>query len=91
MPRLSIYLLGNMAVQLHSADKVQSLPGLETGKAGALLAYLAVQGHQAQARAALAALLWPERTDHEALSSLRFSLAKVRSELNEKNRSSPFC
>jgi len=90
MPRLEISLLGKMAVRLHSAANVRWFPGLETGKASVLLAYLAVHRSQAHSRLDLAAMLWPQRSDTEALNSLRFSLAKLRTELNEQQSPQPF-
>jgi len=51
----------------------------------ALLAYLVLSGEQRHARAKLAALLWPDRS--EAQSSLRTSLNKLRNAFGEKGRS----
>jgi LuxR family maltose regulon positive regulatory protein len=55
---------------------------LETRKAVALLAYLAVD-RRARPRECLATLLWPEYTQERAAANLRRALASLRSDLGE--------
>lgn len=86
MARLAIYLLGD--VQFHLNDG-PPLP-LEAGKASALLAYLAVEAARPHLRQTLAELLWPERTDAEALSALRFALSNLRTMLGDRQATTPF-
>ena len=55
---------------------------MDTRKATALLAYLAVTG-RSHAREALAALLWPEYDDEHARAALRRTLSTLRAALGE--------
>jgi len=63
--RLSIALLGSPSVEVDGAPLE-----VDTRKAIALLAYLAVTG-QAHGRDTLATLLWPEYDQEKARASLR--------------------
>jgi DNA-binding SARP family transcriptional activator len=56
----------------------EPIQGLNSDRLHALLAYLAVECGREHAREALASLLWPERTDREALSALRRVLSNLR-------------
>src|SRR5437773_3475540 len=73
MGRMAVYLLGSPRVELDGSPiKV------DTRKATALLAYLAVVG-QPRSRESLAALLWPE--SDEARSALRRTLSTLNQAL----------
>lgn len=82
---LAIYLLGSFQVRLYN----QPLLRLETGKTGALLAYLATEIGKAHSRRTLAELLWPDRSNTEALSSLRFALSNLRAVLQDRQSPHP--
>lgn len=86
MPELTISLLGNVQIRLHG----RTLPGLETSKMGALLAYLALEQDHPHPRQTLAELLWPNRSKVESLNSLRFALANLRSALQDPSAVPPF-
>ncbi len=58
--------------------------------ARALLAYLAAEGHAAHPRESLAALLWPEQPDREALAHLRRTLFDLRQALGDADAQQPF-
>jgi DNA-binding SARP family transcriptional activator len=73
--RLCIELLGPVRVELDGAPLV-----VDTRKAYALLAYLAVSGRPAS-REAVAALLWPESDDPGARGALRRTLSVLKAAL----------
>ncbi len=79
-----------MQVHLIMAGEGQALSGLDVGKVGALFAYLAGEADRPHTRQALAELLWPERSDAEALSSLRFALSKLHTALQDRQMPQPF-
>jgi len=67
----------------------RSIPGLENSRPGALLAYLAMEtgglvARPPVGRQELAELFWPDCCQPEALSKLRFALAKLRAALGER-------
>ena len=70
---LTVHLLGTPAFQLDN----QSLSHLVTGRAAALLIYLAVT-HQPQPRTLLADLLWDNIAEPQAKSNLRYLLSNLR-------------
>lgn len=70
---LQIRLLGTASYQLEN----QPLSQLATGKAAALLIYLAVTG-QPQSRALLTDLLWTDTSEQQAKSNLRYLLSNLR-------------
>ncbi len=72
-PLLRMDLLGRAEISLGETALTGQLPG----KALALLAYLALN-RRPHLRPALAALLWSETGDEDALASLRQALAKLR-------------
>ncbi|HEU4323655.1 MAG TPA: BTAD domain-containing putative transcriptional regulator [Roseiflexaceae bacterium] len=72
-PLLRMDLLGRAEISLGETALTGQLPG----KALALLAYLALS-RRPHLRPALAALLWSETNDEDALASLRQALAKLR-------------
>ncbi len=77
MTHLTIRLLGAPAIERDAAPVV-----MDTRKATALLAYLALTG-RSHARETLAALLWPEYDDEHARGALRRTLSTLRSALGE--------
>lgn len=77
MSQLTLHLLGAPAIARDGAPVV-----MDTRKATALLAYLAVTG-RAQGREALAALLWPEYDDAHARAALRRTLSTLRTAVGE--------
>ena len=74
MANLDVRLLGGFEVRLGSGQKVT----LSTRKAEALLAYLAFAPGKARSRDQLAGLLWSDRADTQAKSSLRQALTALR-------------
>ncbi|MFM8320428.1 MAG: ATP-binding protein [Chloroflexota bacterium] len=86
MRRLAITLLGGIKITLEG----QPVLGLGTGKLGALLAYLALEGGRVHARGALAELLWTDRPTAEALNSLRFAISNLRTALQDRDNHPPF-
>jgi DNA-binding SARP family transcriptional activator len=62
----------------------QPAEGLNSDRLRALLAYLAVESGRKHPREQVASLLWPERTDQEALSALRNALSKLRGALGDR-------
>ena len=76
MSQLTIHLLGTPGIARDGAPVA-----MDTRKATALLAYLAVTG-RSHAREALAALLWPEYDDEHARSALRRTLSTLRAALD---------
>jgi DNA-binding SARP family transcriptional activator len=77
---LALALLGPFQATLDG----RPVEGLNSDRLRALLAYLAVERGRQHPREALAALLWPERTDREALSALRNALSKLRGALGDR-------
>ena len=75
MSQLTIHLLGAPGIARDGAPIT-----VDTRKATALLAYLAVTG-RSHAREALAALLWPEYDDEHAWAALRRTLSTLRTAL----------
>jgi TolB-like protein/DNA-binding SARP family transcriptional activator len=79
MAHLDVRLLGGFEIRLDSGQKIT----LSTRKAEALLAYLALAPGQARSREQLASLLWSDRADAQAKSSLRQALTALRRGLRE--------
>ena len=77
MTQLIIRLLGAPGIERDAAPVT-----VDTRKAIALLAYLAVSG-RSQTREALAALLWPDYDDQHARAALRRTLSALRTALDE--------
>jgi DNA-binding SARP family transcriptional activator len=75
MKSLSISLLGAPRVEVEGAPL-----SVDTRKATAMLAFLAVTGHS-QARAVVADLLWPEADAGRSRSALRRTLSTLRTAL----------
>lgn len=79
MSQLSLTLLGTLAITLDG----QPVAGIESDKARALLARLALEPERAFRREALSALLWPEAAPAEAAQNLRQALYNLRRALGE--------
>lgn len=73
MPTLKLTFWGGLNVSLDD----EPVTGFLSGKVPALLCYLTVDGRIHQ-RHELAALLWPNRPDNDALTNLRQALANLR-------------
>ena len=78
MAKVNLALFGGLRLQTDPGDPVP----LSTRKAGALLAYLALQPVRAQPRSKLAALLWGDHSEVQARDSLRQALSLVRKALS---------
>lgn len=76
MPRLTVHLLGTPDIRLDDRPVV-----VDTRKATALLAYLAVS-QRPQSRDTLAALLWEEYDQASARGALRRTLSTLKGALN---------
>ena len=72
MNKAALFLLGSPGIELDGSPI-----DVDTRKAVALLAYLAVTGHP-QRRDFLAALLWPEHDQSHALGALRRTLSALK-------------
>ena len=81
-PRLTINLLGTMAVVSNGQDALQSF---RTKKERALMAYLVVEADRAHSREALAEIFWPDRPMGYARTNLRQALAGVRRALMDRD------
>ena len=86
MMNLTMNFLGSFEVQRNN----EPLRLFDSNKARALLAYLAVESGRPHQRAKLAALLWPDWSDSEALKNLRPTLAKTRKLLGDPDAEQPF-
>ena len=86
MAHLALALLGPFQATL-DGGRVQ---GLNSDHLRALLAYLAIEREREHSREALAALLWPERSDREALGTLRYALSNLHLALRDRAVASPF-
>jgi DNA-binding SARP family transcriptional activator len=86
MTHLALSLLGGFQAALDGRPLTQ----FKSNKVRALLAYLAVEADRPHRREALAAMFWPERSDSEALSNLRYSLASLRKTLGDRTAAIPF-
>ena len=86
MTRLALSFLGGFQAALGG----RPLTEFKSNKVRALLAYLAVEADRPHRREALAGLLWPEWTDRDALSNLRYSLASLRKTLGDRSATTPF-
>lgn len=62
----------------------------KSNKVRALLSFLAVEANRQHRRETLAGMLWPDRTDRDALSNLRYSLASLRKTLDDRSAAVPF-
>ena len=78
MPRLMVRLLGPPKIELNGKPV-----SVDTRKAIALLAYLAVE-RQAQSRAVLATLLWPDSDQKRGRSALRRTLTALNQAIGKE-------
>ena len=78
MSRITLAFLGPFHVEIESAV-VSNFP---TDKVRALLAYLALEPGRVHSRRELAALLWPEQEESQALSNVRNSLHRLQKTLD---------
>jgi predicted ATPase/DNA-binding SARP family transcriptional activator len=86
---LTIHTLGTVSIELHTGPRKGAptatseiqLVKLETRTAQALLFYLACQGRPIS-RDGLAELLWPERSQGQALANLRLALHRLRRQID---------
>jgi DNA-binding SARP family transcriptional activator len=85
MSRLAVFLLGSFQVTLDGLP----LTAFATDKVRALLAFLAVESGVPQRREALAAMLWPNRPEAAARTSLRQALYRLRRALGDRQASVP--
>ena len=85
MEQLDIRLLGS--IQLLRGD--QPLTNFESDKARALFFYLIVEAAHPHQRRKLAALLWPEIPETNALASLRHALSNLRKVIGDRAAQTP--
>jgi len=74
MPTINLQLLGAFQISLDQAP----LPGFESERVRALLAYLAVERSYPHRRTELANLLWPDQPPDTSLANLRQTLNRAR-------------
>jgi DNA-binding SARP family transcriptional activator len=86
VPHLHLILLGAFQATLDG----QPVVGFESNKVRALLAYLAMEANRPHPRATLAGLLWPERSDCDALANLRYALSNLRQAIGDRSTDPPF-
>ncbi len=86
MAGLLIRLFGALSITGPGAVDVD----LHSAKAGALLAYLAVESNQAHRREKLAGLLWPDHPEDAARASLRRALADLRQAIADHAATPPY-
>ncbi len=79
---LSVRLFGGFEVSVCG----QALPRLRSHKGECLLALLVLHAGRTVMRQRLAAMLWPDSDESQALASLRQSLADLRKALGEEGR-----
>jgi DNA-binding SARP family transcriptional activator/tetratricopeptide (TPR) repeat protein len=80
MSQLALSLLGSFQARLDE----RPITGFRSHKTRCLLTYLAVEAGRPHARAALAALLWPDTPGSTALNYLRSALANLRELLGDE-------
>lgn len=85
-PELRISLLGSFQVTRAGAP----ITRFETDAARALLAYLVLNAAQPLRRETLAALLWPEQDDQDALHALSQTLNRLRRALDDAAAQPPY-
>ncbi|MEI7849165.1 MAG: AAA family ATPase, partial [Chloroflexota bacterium] len=85
MARLSIQVLGTFRATLDG-----ECVGLESNKVRALLIYLSMESSQPHSREVLAEMFWPEQPQRTAMNNLRYALADLRHNIDEKTKGFPF-
>jgi DNA-binding SARP family transcriptional activator len=83
MAHLAICMLGPLQI----AAAGQAVTGFRYDKVRALLLYLVVEAHHPCTRDELAALLWPEESQHAARTSLRQAVGHLRQALGAETAS----
>ncbi len=86
MAHLAIEVIGPLKVSLNDTTILR----LESVKARALLAYLAVEADRPHTRDALVGLLWPDYSEESARHNLRQALFNLRSSLGDQEADPPF-
>jgi len=86
MNQLNVRLLGSM--QLMRGD--QPLTNFGSNKVRALFAYLVLESSRPHQRRKLAAFLWPEIPETNALSNLRYCLSNLRKVLWDRSTQPPY-
>ncbi|HEY9122266.1 MAG TPA: AAA family ATPase, partial [Brevefilum sp.] len=86
MNQLDVRLFGSM--QLKRGD--QPLTNFGSNKVRALFAYLVLESSRPHQRRKLAAFLWPEIPETNALSNLRYSLSNLRKVLGDRSVQQPY-
>lgn len=86
MANLKLGLLGSLQVMAGSAP----IATLESDKARALLAYLAVEAQSPHRREALVGLLWPEFPEEVARRNLRQTLYNLRNAIGDHTANPPY-
>jgi len=86
MEQLNISLLGAFQV----IGDGEPITDFEADSARALLAYLVMHAGTAFPRTALAALLWPDQPETDALHALRQALNRLRRAIGDQNADPPF-
>jgi predicted ATPase/DNA-binding SARP family transcriptional activator len=86
LTKLSILLFGSLEVNIGG----KRITAFESGRARALLAYLAAEAGKPQTRPALAGLLWPDWPDEAAQKNLRHSLYSLRKSLQDAGADAGF-
>jgi DNA-binding SARP family transcriptional activator len=86
MAHLALRLFGAFDVSLDG----QPVCSFKSDKVRALLAYLAVEANRPHRRELLAGLLWPGRSDRDALSNLRYALYDLRKVIGDQRVEPPF-
>lgn len=86
MARLKLFFLGPFQAMLDD----RPVPGFESNKVRALMAFLVVESARPHARETVAALLWPDHHNHSAINSLRSALANLRGVIDDRSADPPF-
>jgi DNA-binding SARP family transcriptional activator len=86
MARLTISCLGPFQATLDG----KPITDFKSTKVRALLAYLAVESNRPHPCEVLAALLWPDWLDRDALSNLRYALSDLRRAIGDRTAQPPF-
>jgi len=86
MSHLELAVLGPFQATLDG----RPVEDLTSDRLRALLTFLAVESGREHTRQAVASLLWPERSDQQALRALRYALSNLRHALGDRSSPSPF-
>ena len=86
MAQLKLCFLGPFQAWLND----QRITGFESNRVRALLAFLVVESDRPHSREFLAGLLWPDWTERDARSNLRYALSNLRQAIGDRQASPPF-